>query len=315
MSKVFLKRCNNNCKAMRTLRINLSHIITFLYVAELKSYKDAAEQLFITQPAVSMQIKAFEKQYGIKLFRSKNRALTLTKVGEQILPLARTLYETAFTCEDYLDDVRKLEKGELHLGVARTLNLFIANYVFIFRKKFPGVRVVIHEDSSKKILEGLKNFVYDLAVVAHCEDDPKIYTECILEEEMVFVVSPLHPLAKKNRVSITELDGEKFILQGEGSGTRANILTIFKENSITPNIVTEVDNLQTIKRFIMQNRGISLMYPPLIEKELGEGSIAKIPIDRKISITIESAFLDKTLTSPLVTTFLEILKMSTEIES
>lgn len=300
---------------MRTLRINLSHIITFLYVAELKSFKDAAEQLFITQPAVSMQIKAFEKQFGVKLFHLKNRGLTLTKVGEQILPLARTLYETAFTCEGYLDDVRKMEKGELHLGVARTLNLFIAHYVFIFRNKFPGVRIVIHEDSSKEILEGLKNFMYDLAVVAHCEDDPKIYTECITKEEMVFAVSPLHPLANKNKVSITELDGEKFILQGEGSGTRTNILTFFKEYNITPKIVTEVDNLQTIKRFVMQDKGISLMYPPLIDKELGDGSIAKISIDKKISIIIESAILDKTLTSPLVTAFLETLKQDGLVKS
>lgn len=294
---------------MKTLRINLSHIITFLYVAELKSYKDAAEQLFITQPAVSMQIRAFEKQFNVKLFKSRNRELTLTNVGEKIFPLARELYKTAFTCEDFLNNIMEMEKGELHLGVARTLSLFIAHYVSIFRKKFPDIKIVIHEGSSKKTLEELKNFSYDVAVVAHYEQDPKVHTEFISEEEMIFAASPLHSLAHKNKVSITKLDGENFILQGEGSGTRMNILKIFEKENIKPNIVTEVDNLQTIKRFVMQNKGISLMYPPLIEKELQEGSIVKIPINKKIPIKIEIAFLEKTLTSPLVTAFLEVLKI------
>lgn len=293
---------------MRALHINLTHIITFLYVAELKSYRAAAEQLFISQPAVSMQIKAFEKQFGTKLFHLKNRKLSLTDVGKKILPLAQELYATAFTCENFLNGINNTEKGELHLGVARTLNLFIDHYLSIFRKNFPGVKIIIHEGSSKKILEELENFTYDLAVVAHYERKPKIHTEFISEEDMIFAASPLHPLANKKKVPISELDGENFILQGEGSGTRMNILRIFKEEHIKPNIVTEVDNLQTIKRLVSQNKGISLMYPPLIEKELKEGSITKIFIDRKIPIKIEVAFFKRTLTSPLTLAFLEILK-------
>ncbi len=296
---------------MRALYINLSHVITFLYVAELKSYRIAAERLFITQPAVSMQIKAFEKQFGVKLFHLKNRELSLTDTGKKILPLARELYETAFTCENFLNGVNNAEKGELHLGVARTLNLFIAHYISIFRKNFPGVKIIIHEGSSKKILEELESFTYDLAVVAHYyEKNPKIQTEFISEEDMIFAASPLHPLANKERIPISKLNGENFILQGEGSGTRMNILRIFKEEHIKPNIVTEVDNLQTIKRLVSQNKGISLMYPPLIEKELKEGSIAKISIDRKIPIKIEVAFCKRTLTSPLTMAFLETLKNS-----
>ncbi len=295
---------------MRALHINLSHIITFLYVAELKSYRTAAERLFITQPAVSMQIKAFEKQFGVKLFHSKNRELSLTDTGKKILPLARELYKTAFTCENFLNGINNAEKGELHLGVARTLNLFIAHYISIFRKSFPGVKIIIHEGSSKKILEELENFTYDLAVVAHYEKNPNIQTEFISEEDMIFAVSPLHPLANKKRIPISKLDGEKFILQGEGSGTRMNILKIFQEENINPNIVTEADNLQTIKKLVSQNKGISLMYPPLIEKELKEGSITKIFIDRKIPIKIEVAFCKRTLTSPLTLAFLEVLKNS-----
>lgn len=89
-----------------------------------------------------------------------------------------------------------------------------------------------------------------------------------------------------------------------------NILKIFQEENINPNIVTEADNLQTIKKLVSQNKGISLMYPPLIEKELKEGSITKIFIDRKIPIKIEVAFCKRTLTSPLTLAFLEVLKNS-----
>ena len=293
---------------MKALHINLSHIITFLHVAESKSYRKAADQLFITQPAVSMQIRAFERQFDIKLFCSKNRTLTLTEVGEKILPLARELYKTAYTCESFLNDIKNIVKGKLQLGVARTLNLFIAHYVSIFRKKFPGVRIVIQEGSSKEILKGLENFAYNIAIVSHYEQNPKIHTEFISEEEMVFVASPIHPLTNKTRVSLKELNGENFILQGEGSGTRMNILKVFEEENIKPNIIAEVDNLQTVKRLVVQNRGISLMYPPLVSEELKNGRVAKISIDKKIPIKVEVAFLEKSLTSPLITAFRDVLK-------
>ena len=292
---------------MRPPRINLSHLITFYFVAKLKSYREASEQLFITQPAVSMQIRAFERQFGIKLFTRKDRELTLTKTGEEIFPLAEELYNSAISCEKFLTDIKNYEEGELKLGVSRTLSLFITKYITIFKERFPGIKIILNEGSTKDIMNGLENFSFDLAIVSQYPHSSKIKTRKLSEEEMIFVSSPESPLSEKKELRVADLDGENFILPGTGSGTRMNILRIFEEENISPRIVAEVDNPQTIKRLVMGNRGISLMFPPLIEEELKKGLIVRLPIRGKISIDVELAYNAKPPTPPKIKAFLEIL--------
>lgn len=293
---------------MKPLRINLSHLITFLFVAKFKSFRKASEHLFITQPAVSMQIRCFERQFGMKLFLKKDRELILTKTGGKILPLAEEIYNSAITCERFLTDIYKIAGGELRIGVSRTLNMFIAKYISIFKEKFPGVKTIIEEGSTKNLLSGVEKHSYDVAVLAHYPHSAKIDTVQISKEEMIFASSPYHPLAKREAIPISDLSGEKFILPGEGSGTRIKILKIFEEKKIKPMFVAEIDNPQTIKKLVIENRGISLMYPAIIKDELECGKISKIPVDRKIYIAVEAAYIAKSLISPVIKAFLDVLE-------
>lgn len=127
---------------------------------------------------------------------------------------------------------------------------------------------------------------------------------------MIFVRFPQPSSCKKKKRSVTELSGENFILQGEGSGTRISALRFFDDEGIEPNIIAEVDNLQTIKRLVIQNKGISLMYPPIVKEELEAGIISKISLDKTIYIYIdvEAAYIKKSLISPVIKAFLEVLK-------
>ena len=293
---------------MRPPRINLSHLITFYFVARLKSYKEASKRLFITQPAVSMQIRAFERQFGVKLFVRKDKELLLTKTGEKIFPLAEELYNSAISCEKFLTNIKNFEVGELKLGVSRTLNLFITKYISTFKERFPGIKIILHEGSTKEIMHGLENFSYDIAIVSKYPHSSKIETKKLSEEEMIFVSSPESPLAKKKDLQLTDFNGENFILPGTGSGTRMNILRIFDREKISPNIVAEVDNPQTIKKLVMENKGISLMFPPLIEEELQKGLIKKLPIKGEIVIDVELAYNAKPPIPPHVKAFIEISK-------
>ncbi len=295
---------------MRPPRINLSHLITFYFVAKLKSYREASERLFITQPAVSMQIRAFERQFGIKLFVKKGRELTLTKTGKEIFPLAEELYNSAISCEKFLTDIKNYEEGELKLGVSRTLSLFITKYISIFKERFPGIRIILNEGSTHDIIKGLENFSFDIAIISQYPHSSKIKTRKLSEEEMIFVSSPESPLAQKKDLRVAELDGENFILPGTGSGTRMNILRIFEREHISPYIVAEVDNPQTIKRLVMENKGISLMFPPLLEDELKRRLIVKLPIREKIVIDVELAYNAKPPIPPKIKAFQEILTSS-----
>ncbi len=252
-----------------------------------------------------MQIRTFERHFGIKLFVRKDRELTLTKTGEKIFPLVEELYNSAISCEKFLTDIKNYEGGELRLGVSRTLSLFITKYISIFRERFPGIKIILNEGSTRDIMKGLENFSYDIAIVSKYPHSSKIETRKLSEEEMIFVSSPECPLARKRDLQVADLDGENFILPGTGSGTRMNTLRIFEKENISPYIVAEVDNPQTIKRLIMANKGISLMFPPLIEDELKKGLIVKLPIRGKIVIDVELAYSAKPPVLPKIKAFLE----------
>jgi DNA-binding transcriptional LysR family regulator len=293
---------------MKPLRINISQLITFLFVAKYKSYREASEQLFITQPAVSMQIRSFERQFGMKLFLRKDRELVLTEAGKKILPLAEEIYNSALSCERFLSDINRICGGELRLGVSRTLNLFIARHISVFKEKFPSVKIILKEGSTKTILTGLEKYAYDVAVLSPYPHSQKISTIQLSREEMIFVGSPSHPFINRKKVTLSELSGTNFILPGEGSGTRMKILKLFENEGIKPKFVAEIDNPETIKKLVMGNKGISLMFPPLIKNELEEGKIAKIPVDKEIYIPVEVAYVKKSLISPVIKAFLDVLE-------
>lgn len=262
---------------MKVPRINLDHLVTFFVVATETSFTVAAERLCISQPAVTMQVRALEECYGVKLIRVKKKRVHLTAEAELLLPLAEQVYHAAARAEELLEHHGRAKV--LRIGVAPALAPYASPVIELFTEFHPSVRVVVREGSSLALLGELLDFRHDLCFVAAVGDgatDLKVH-HLWHEEPMMLVAAPGNPLAEKSEVTWADLDGCPLILRGEGSVARKKILEEFSKRGLQPNIAAEVDSIAYIKQLIARRGAVALMFSPNVEEDLAKHTLHALP--------------------------------------
>ncbi|MBI5017609.1 MAG: LysR family transcriptional regulator [Deltaproteobacteria bacterium] len=255
---------------MRFPRIHLDQLLTFRVVATERSFTAAADMLSISQPAVTMQIRALEETYGIKLIHVKKKKVHLTAEGERLLSHAEEIYRAALRAEDLLTQHGRART--LRIGLAGALAVYVSPVINVFGELYPSVRVVVREGLSLKLLEELRDFQHDLCFVAALEEPAKDLEAFPLRhpEPMMLVAARTSPLVERAEVTWSDLDGCPLILHGEGSVARKLILEEFQRRGLTPNISAEVDNIAYLKQLIERRGGVALMFSPNVEEEVAQ---------------------------------------------
>ena len=264
---------------MRAPLINPYHLITFYFVAKENSFTVAANNLCISQPAVSMQVKALERQFGVKLIHVKKKRVYLTAEGEALLPQAEGVYHSSIAAERLL--LHHGESGCLRIGIATALTLHLFPLVERFRDRYPSARVTLREGTSLRLVEELLDFKHDLCLVASSgqpRKNLKVF-HARQTEKMVLVASPESPIAQKNEVGWKDLEHYPLILHGEGSVARKRMLEQLEKRGLRPRIATEIDNISGMKRLIQQDKGVGLMYLPNVKDEVADDTLAILPFD------------------------------------
>jgi DNA-binding transcriptional LysR family regulator len=257
--------------------VNLNQLITFYFVAQCGSITSAAEKLYITQPAVSMQIKALETYLGTRLIYFKNRKVHLTETGRALFDCAEGVYKSAIDVEQLFCQVH----GTMSFGVgmAASLALHFFPVVEKFKELHPSVRVIVRDGPSLRIIDELLNAKLDLCIVARLDEarsDLRVH-RVVNQERMVLVVSKRSPLRGQSNVSWSDLDGHPFIVHCEGSIVRKNVLSEFAKRGITPNIVAEIDNIEYMKQLIQQGVGAAFMFLPNVRREVAQDLLEVVP--------------------------------------
>ncbi len=252
----------------------------FYLVVKRGSCTKAAEELNVTQPAVTFQIKSLEKSLNMKLLDFLGRKVQLSEAGELLFQYAEKIFGLVNDAEEKMKDFKKLMKGTLRIGSTKNYARYLMPSLLpAFQHKFPRIKVILDEgnseDMARSVLEG-KN---ELAVIAQLNLDRRIKSLFFSTVEFVLVVSPKHSFAQRQSISMKELNGEPVVLREKGSGSRAAILRKFQEYGIWPSVILEASSLDFIVGYVKQNRGISFMFRPDIEEELEKGGLKVISID------------------------------------
>jgi len=293
---------------MRLPHINPQHIITFYFVAKEMSFSLASEKLFITQSAVTQQIRALELQFKVKLINVRRKRAYLTKAGVHLMGLAEQFLNQTITIEDYL---KSYTLKNLHVGIAGSLTHYLTGIIEKFREIHPSVRVTVREGPSNTIAEELLDFQHDICLVGTLtqpNDRLKVF-RIPLVEQMVFVTGSACPLVAAQNIEWKDLVQYPLILQSEGSLARKTALYQFTSRGLEPIIGAETDNVECAKDLVRQGKGIALMFFPNVKEELATGTLRTLPLtDSEIRFGIDILINKEMPPSPLIEAFLVVIK-------
>ena len=293
--------------------INLNQLRAFYYVAKHSSYTIAAENLFISQPAVTAQIKLFEKYHNLKLFKKYGRKLILTYIGKILFKKAKRIFDIEDETENILIQMKELNHGLLELGCTKAYAKHIMpSIISIFHRAYPNIKIILEEGSSMAMINSLIEFRNEVVVVAQMKvNDSRIQFIPFSQEEIVIVLPVNHRLTKKKEVAFCDIMAEPIIMKGKGSGTRKKILDLYKKHKTVPNIFMESNNTEFIIDLVERGEGISFLVKPAIAQKVQEKKLALRKIKgAKIFLDVSFGYLRNTPLSPAANAFYEIVKNS-----
>lgn len=259
--------------------MNLNQLWIFYNVARCKSFSAAAEELFLTQPAISAQIKRFEDFYGVRLFERFGRSIQLTDPGHALFSHATKIFDQVQEAENILGDMKGLKGGGLKVDASRTLgSYYLPDVLCAFGAKYPNIRMQMQVLNTQKVMENILNFQSDLGFVARGQQNDKLVYLPFIEEELVVIVSPKHKLARHKSIPIAALDGQRIILREAGSGTRGDVERFFHEQHVPINVVMELGSNEAIKRAVEKGLGVSVISVNAIQREVRTGLLKAVRV-------------------------------------
>jgi DNA-binding transcriptional LysR family regulator len=292
------------------MQVNLNQLRAFYLAAREKSITKAAEALFVTQPAVTMQIRALEQSLSLKLLRKRGKSIELTDVGEGLYGYAKRIFEIVEEMEYVVKGYADLSQGSLTIGTTRSFaRHLMPGLLSRFQERFPGVRVYLRVGSSQEIADGVMEFKYDLGVICRLPFPSRLRVLPFTKEQFCLVTSPHHRFAGREKVSVDELRNEPIIIRESGSGSRHAILSFFEAYGVRPSVLVEAGSVEFIKEYIIKGRGISFLYMPEVRLEMKLGLLVSVSLaEGAIFINTDIIFPGEVEPSPAARAFLNLIK-------
>lgn len=251
----------------------------FCDLAETGSFSKAAALNSITQSAVSQQIRALEKRFEVTLVERGRRNFSLTPEGQAFLNASHEILEVYNHLGDRLHELRNVVAGELRIASIYSIGLHeLPPRLQHFRKTHPDVEVHVEYRRSTQVYTQVLNGDADLGLVAYPSKRAGLQVDIFDEDEMVMICHPNHHLASRREVALTQLNGEKFIAFEPDLPTRKVIDRHFREHGIEIVHTMEFDNIETVKRAVEIESGISLVPSNTVRQEVESGVLVAIPL-------------------------------------
>ncbi len=290
--------------------INLNQLRAFYQVAQCQNVSLAARQLFVSQPAVTAQVKLFEESCGLKLFKRKGRNLILTDEGETLFSFSKKIFEYEQKIEDAVAQMKELKKGSLRLGSARTYARYFMPFLLTgFRDAFPHIKIHLDEGSSREMIHSLIELKNEVVIIAKADEHPNIAFVPFSREELVLILPPNHRLTNRGRIGFEQFAQEPIIMKDPGSGTRKLVDELFAENECSPNILMETGDAEIIKLLVQHGEGVSFLVKEAVAVELQEKKLVTVPLKKdSIFLDVSIAYLKNQPLSPPAQAFLNSLE-------
>ena len=258
----------------------LHQLKVFEAVARHNSFTRAAEELFLTQPTVSMQVKQLAKAVGLPLFEQVGKRLYLTTAGKELFGTCKGLFDQLTEFESTIANLKGLKQGTLRLSVITTAKYIIPRLLGLFSQRYPGIDISLKVTNHERISDRMLNNQDDIYVMSQLPSDLDLNVHPFLENPLVVLAPRSHPLVKEKNIPLKRLVDELFIMREPGSGTRQAVQQLFDEHGITVKVKLDLGSNEAIKQAIAGGLGISVLSRHTLTSESMNSEIAVLDVEK-----------------------------------
>lgn len=249
-------------------RLTLRQFRVFEAVARKLSFSRAAEELHLSQPAVSMQVRGIEVILGLPLTEQVGRRIYLTDAGREVLHASQAITARLDDLQHNLAQLRGADGGSLKLAVTATVNAVATGILVRFRGDYPGVAVHLDVSNRAAVLDLLANNRIDLAIMGQVPEGLDLSATRFMDNPLVVIAPPDHPLAARRKVTLEQVAAEPFLVREAGSGTRGAMERFFAERGLEIRSSMEMNSNEAIRLAVQAGLGLGILSQQTLELEL-----------------------------------------------
>ena len=292
--------------------MQIESLKVFCDLAETESFTKAAQINSVTQSAVSQQISALERTFKSLLIERSKKKFRLTREGQTLYEYSKQIIQTYESLHSKLQELKDIISGTIRVATIYSIGLHdLPPYVKKFMKSYPTVNIHVEYRRANQVYEDVLGNVVDMGLVAYPTRDPKLEIIPLRKEPLVLITHPQHPFARQKSVKLKALAGQKVIGFEPDIPTRKALDKILKEYDVEVKHVMEFDNVETVKRAVEIDAGISIVPQGTVLQEIAKQTLVAVPIDDGDFFRPLAAIYKKNkVLSPAMKQFLAILKDS-----
>jgi LysR family transcriptional regulator, transcriptional activator of the cysJI operon len=259
--------------------MNFTHLKTFVEVARAKSFSAAAGRLHLTQPCISLHVKALETDLGLKLFVRQGRRVELTEGARMVLSYADAIFNVSDRLAREVQSLSSQRSTTVYIGSG----VFFAEHYLVeilasFRKQYPYIDIRCETMQTRALIPKVQSFEYDFAFLGDVEPSPRLDVLDLASDDIIVIVAPDHPLATRASIAVDELAAWPLIAYPDASETQAIADDLFKAQRVRPTSVLVLASSEGIKRAVEAGIGVALIPRKPAARELKEGSLKSLKI-------------------------------------
>ena len=241
------------------IRLTLRQLDILEAVARCGSFSRASEELYLTQPAVSMQIKQLEASLGMPLFEQIGKRIHLTEAGRETLGASRAVRRELVNLEHAISDLQDLKGGAITVSVASSASYLAARLIAAFRQEHPDVRFSLNAVNRETLLQHLSSNSIDLALMGRPPEGHDLEAQPFMDNPLVVIAAPTHTLSKLRNIPLQRVAEEIFVGREQGSGTRSAVEKFFESNGLALKVAMEMNKNEAIKQAVEAGLGVGVV--------------------------------------------------------
>jgi len=292
--------------------MQIESLKVFCDLAETTSFTKAAQINGVTQSAVSQQISSLETKFAAALIERSKKRFTLTKEGETLYKYSKQIVQSYDELRHKIQEIQNVVTGTIKVVTIYSIGLHeLPPYLKKYLKKHPTVNVSVEYRRATQLYEDIISGMADIGLVAYPQKDPRLHVTSLAEDMLVLICHPDHPLAQKPRVKLSEIASHKFIAFEPDIPTRRAIDKILRDRNVEVDHAMEFDNIETVKRAVEIDAGISIVPRSPVAQEVTKKTIAMVEIeDEQFYRPLAAVHKKSKVLSPAMKEFLALLKKS-----
>ncbi|MEM7195407.1 MAG: LysR family transcriptional regulator [Pseudomonadota bacterium] len=262
------------------LHITMRQLQVFESVARHLSFTRAAEELHLTQPAVSMQVKQLESMIELPLFEQIGKKVHLTEAGNTMVRHSRIMIDQLGEIERDVNSLRGIEGGQLKICIASTVNYFATRLLSKFCEQYTSVNISLDVMNREELIKALEANTPDLVLMGIPPANLDVEAISFMDNPLILIANPAHPLAGKKKVPIHLMNEQTFVVREPGSGTRTAMKRVFDQFDVSLEHSIQLSSNETIKQSVEAGLGLAVVSAHTVELELKAGRLVSLDVEQ-----------------------------------